>query len=104
MELKFVAPSSFIGPKFWEELYKKKMNEFKLDDSEKVLTGYYSLLEGIVRFESASLSTSHSLSFDKNHSLRSGSFINLNTVNVRLKLEPSLSSNMIVIEYLYYMI
>ena len=83
-ELKFIAPSSFIGPKFWEELYKRKMNEFKLDDSERVLTGYYSLQEGIVRFEPHSFPSfnSDSIDFSLSHSSRLGSLVNFNTINV----------------------
>lgn len=84
MELKFIAPVSFIGPLFWEELYKRKMNEFKLNDSEKVLKGFYSLCEGIVRFESNSFTANDdSNEFSLTHSSRSGILMNVNTIDVR---------------------
>ena len=80
--LKFIAPSSFIGPKFWEELYKRKMNEYKLDDSEKEIKSFYSLQEGIVRFEPSSFSANDSIDFSLCHSTRLGTLFNFNTINV----------------------
>lgn len=40
--VKFVPFSSCINPSFWYELNRVKLDEYKLNDDFKNLTGYYS--------------------------------------------------------------
>jgi len=48
--LKFVPLKSVIDPGFWESLTKKKLDEWKLDDSEMPISWSYTPGKSFIRF------------------------------------------------------
>ena len=46
MNLSFQPPSSSFAPSFWEKLYELKLNQFKLDTSEKTIHARVKCSEG----------------------------------------------------------
>lgn len=40
-KLQFVPFTSALDARFWHELTQKKLNEYRLDESPKVIKGYY---------------------------------------------------------------
>lgn len=45
-QLRFVAPSTFIDPSFWEELYHRKLNVYKLGTDQETLFVAYTCSDG----------------------------------------------------------
>lgn len=46
MDLSYQPPSSSFAPSFWERLYELKLNQFKLDTSEKTINARMRCSEG----------------------------------------------------------
>lgn len=60
MALQFTPPKSFIEPSFWEEVYNRKLNEWKLSQQSVAITARYGLsdgdIPGALRFNKESFS------------------------------------------------
>ena len=91
MKLNFNPPNSLIESSFWYELYNKKLNLYKLDQSQKTITAEFSIQDGLLTFSSASLQQFNDdniklKGIKSNRSNRSfrfhGFLLNLNTLNV----------------------
>jgi hypothetical protein len=81
MKLTFFPPQSSIDPSFWEELYSKKVNVYKLDETEKEITSFHHLLEGWVALDNRSFT---SIETTSKLTSSSGLLINFNTIDVSL--------------------
>ena len=77
--LKFIPVKSVIDPGFWESLTKKKLDEWKLDDSEKPLEWSYSPGKSFIRFDYDAL--------EKPSSVSCGTLRNFNTIEDFKKLD-----------------
>jgi Ubiquitin-like modifier-activating enzyme ATG7 N-terminus len=87
--ISFIAPSTLIDPAFWEELYERKLNIFKLGSDIEPISVHYRCSDG----RNSENFTFEKLSFRKlnetgTHSpcrlSASGALINVNTIEVRL--------------------
>ena len=87
----FNAPSTFVIPSFWEELYNLKLNVYKLISSDENLTVSYTCSDGIhpesfvfdlLSFESQSKFPNRSQSQFGGKITAYGCLINVNTVGV----------------------
>lgn len=87
MKLTYSPPQVFIEPSFWEELYSRKIDEFKLDDSYKAISAEVSLLDGWTNFskESFNLPSDIRNQFTSS-SLKNGTLFNFNTMNVSVNI------------------
>lgn len=85
--LRFLAPSSVIEPSFWEELYNKKLNVYKLNSDYQLIYTQFSASDGW-KFSKESYDKSNQSLYNSNigngGSLVSiaGSLVNVNTVDV----------------------
>ena len=91
MKLNFNPPNSLIESSFWYELYNKKLNLFKLDESQQIISSQFSIQDGLFTFNSTSLQhlnddniKGKSIKSNRVHrSFRfNGFLLNLNTSNV----------------------
>ena len=91
MKLNFNPPNSLIESSFWYELYNKKLNLFKLDESQVMITSSFSIQDGLFTFNSTSLQHLNDDNIDFNgiksnrghRTFRfNGFLLNLNTLNV----------------------
>jgi hypothetical protein len=85
--LRFLAPSSVIEPSFWEELYNRKLNIYKLNSDDQLIYTQFSSSDGW-KFSKESYDKSNKSSYNRNvgngGSLISitGLLVNVNTVDV----------------------
>lgn len=88
--ISFVAPSTLIDPAFWEELYQKKLNVYKLGTETEQITALYNcscsrnsesfMLDGLSFAKSTEVITLSTGRLSAN-----GALVNVNTIEVRSK-------------------
>lgn len=86
--ISFVAPSTLIDPAFWEELYQKKLNVYKLATETEPITALYNcsdsrnsepfVLDGL-----SFAKPSETITLNTNRLSANGALVNVNTIEVR---------------------
>ena len=88
--ISFVAPSTLIDPAFWEELYQKKLNIYKLGTETEQITALYNC-SGSRNSESFMLDglsfakSTEAITLSTGRLSANGALINVNTIEVRSK-------------------
>jgi hypothetical protein len=90
ISISFTAPSTFVEPSFWEELYRLKLNVYRLDAGNKKIAGFLSCSSGS-SLEAISLSDDSFAGSNRDESGKAvrvfrafGELFNVNTVSVCL--------------------
>jgi Ubiquitin-like modifier-activating enzyme ATG7 N-terminus len=86
--ISFIAPSTLIDPAFWEELYERKLNIFKLGSEIEPITVHYRCSDGRnsenFTFEKLSFrNLNETGTYSSSRLSASGALVNVNTIEVR---------------------
>ena len=84
----FVAPSTLIDPAFWEELYERKLNIYKLGTENEPLTIFYKCSDGrntecFLLEQKSFRNLTHDGTLPLGRLSAKGTLINVNTIEVR---------------------
>ena len=89
--ISFIAPSTVIDPAFWEELYERKLNIYKLGTDNEPISVFYNTSDGrnsesfVLEQKSFRSLNSEEPSLGGRLSAK-GTLVNVNTIEVRVYL------------------
>ena len=93
--ISFIAPSTLIDPAFWEELYERKLNIYKLGTESEQISIHYSCSDSknVESFVLEKKSFNNLTPYETSSMGRlnaKGVLINVNTIEVRLIVRSSI--------------